>query len=164
MRRLDVQHPTVNDAEKTLWRAMGVRSWPTLMLLGPDGNVLLSVSGERNGPLIAVAIEEALLMYAGALVRDEKAGVDALVLPKQLLGGSPPPASNPLFFPCKLAFGALKGRGEVLFVSDAAAHRVVVVSTADGVVHFATASSGVIVSHPGTASRASAICPVCKSS
>ena len=34
VRRYHIQHPVVNDAELALWKAIGVRSWPTLAVLG----------------------------------------------------------------------------------------------------------------------------------
>ena len=38
----------VNDGEMTMWRALGVSSWPTLALIGPDGRLIGMLAGEGN--------------------------------------------------------------------------------------------------------------------
>jgi hypothetical protein len=37
-----ITHPVVNDAQLTLWRALGVRAWPTLAVVGPSRGQHLS--------------------------------------------------------------------------------------------------------------------------
>ena len=36
--RYEVTHPVVNDANTKIWQAYGVGSWPTLVLIDPEGN------------------------------------------------------------------------------------------------------------------------------
>ena len=43
--RYDIRHPVVNDGEASLWHALEVSCWPTLVLLGPRGNLLLYLVG-----------------------------------------------------------------------------------------------------------------------
>ena len=35
--RHEIEHPVVNDAEMTIWGKFGVRSWPTLAIIDPEG-------------------------------------------------------------------------------------------------------------------------------
>lgn len=36
----------VNDGDMYLWRELGISSWPTFALVGPDGKLIAQVSGE----------------------------------------------------------------------------------------------------------------------
>ena len=38
----------VNDGDMYLWRELGVNSWPTFVLIGPNGKVLAQISGEGH--------------------------------------------------------------------------------------------------------------------
>src|SRR5450631_3252249 len=40
IRRYEIHHPVVHDPELSIWREYGVEAWPTLVIIGPDGNVL----------------------------------------------------------------------------------------------------------------------------
>jgi thiol-disulfide isomerase/thioredoxin/sugar lactone lactonase YvrE len=55
--RYEVVHPVVNDTKFILWNAYGVRAWPTLALVDPEGHVVLQTSGEGQGPLLDAAIQ-----------------------------------------------------------------------------------------------------------
>ncbi|HJZ91289.1 MAG TPA: thioredoxin-like domain-containing protein, partial [Gemmataceae bacterium] len=44
--RYDLRHPVVNDADQLIWRTYGCESWPTLILIDPEGNYLGQTSGE----------------------------------------------------------------------------------------------------------------------
>ena len=46
--RYEIEHPVVNDAEMAIWRRYGARSWPTLVLIDPAGEVVWAASGERD--------------------------------------------------------------------------------------------------------------------
>ena len=46
--RYEIEHPIVNDAEMKIWRGFGVRAWPTLVLLDPEGYYCGFISGEGN--------------------------------------------------------------------------------------------------------------------
>lgn len=50
--RYDITHPVVNDPEMTLWQALMVQCWPTLVLVGPQGQILLSLMGEGHMDLL----------------------------------------------------------------------------------------------------------------
>ena len=52
VQRYDITHPVVNDAEARLWSILGIQCWPTLVVVGPRGNILLSLAGETHGLLL----------------------------------------------------------------------------------------------------------------
>src|SRR5262245_58288234 len=47
--RYEITHPVVNDANMRIWRAYTVNSWPTLVLIDPEGYVVGMGSGEGLG-------------------------------------------------------------------------------------------------------------------
>jgi len=46
--RYGLRHPVVHDPSMSIWNAYGVRAWPTLVVVGPDGNVLGQLAGEPD--------------------------------------------------------------------------------------------------------------------
>ena len=58
--RLGITHPVVDDADGATWDRYGVRAWPTVVIVDPDGYVVGSASGEGNGPAIERAVAAAL--------------------------------------------------------------------------------------------------------
>lgn len=44
--RHNLTHPVVNDADFAIWKSYGVRGWPTLILVDPEGYVVGQTSGE----------------------------------------------------------------------------------------------------------------------
>ncbi len=50
--RYDITHPVVNDSEASLWQRMQVSCWPTLVILGPQNQILLSLVGEGHTQLL----------------------------------------------------------------------------------------------------------------
>ncbi len=46
MLRYEIDHPVVNDADRKIWNAYGVDSWPTVALIDPEGFV---VAGSKIG-------------------------------------------------------------------------------------------------------------------
>ena len=113
--RYEINHPVVNDDEMQMWQQIGVRSWPSLAVIGPKGNLMLLASGEGNKELIDACITAALEFY-----------------PKNLFRHNPIPLSpekekitidSPLRYPGKLAIDTKAKR---LYISDSNNHRIVV--------------------------------------
>ena len=46
--RYGVTHPVVNDGEMITWRALGVQSWPTLLVVSPNGQVIASLQASAD--------------------------------------------------------------------------------------------------------------------
>ncbi len=43
--RYEVTHPVVNDGAMTMWRQLGVSSWPTLAVVSPGGKLIAMLAG-----------------------------------------------------------------------------------------------------------------------
>jgi len=67
--RYDIRHPIIHDPEMTIWRAYGIRAWPTLAVIGADGNVLGVVPGEPDANQLIAALDNAITGFekSGAL-------------------------------------------------------------------------------------------------
>ena len=54
VRRYELEHPVVNDAEFQVWQQYACRAWPTMMFIDPQGKVIGKHEGEldlrRPGP------------------------------------------------------------------------------------------------------------------
>lgn len=60
IQRYDLRHPVVLDPEMSLWQAYGVQAWPTLILVGPEGDVRGQFIGEQSYEQLAGPIDAAL--------------------------------------------------------------------------------------------------------
>src|SRR5208283_4989797 len=81
IRRYDIRHPVIHDPQMTIWRAYGVQAWPTLVVVGADGNVAGSVSGEPDPDRFVAAIEN--LVETSSMARTLKpAALDLALLPE----------------------------------------------------------------------------------
>jgi DNA-binding beta-propeller fold protein YncE len=113
MARYGVRHPVVIDRGMRIWRGYAVRSWPTVVVLRPDGTVAAVAAGEADiGPLddfVGTLLEEA--RSDGTLARAP--------LPLEAL---PPAAPGILSFPGKVI--ALPD--ERIAVADSGHHRLLV--------------------------------------
>ncbi|MEJ5913293.1 thioredoxin-like domain-containing protein [Pseudokineococcus sp. 1T1Z-3] len=104
VRRYEVHHPVLDDADLTTWGAYAARAWPTLVLVDPTGYVVASLSGEGHAHGLDALLTELVPEHdaRGTLVRGgrlftplpEEAPDDglrfpssALVLPEHLGGG-----------------------------------------------------------------------------
>lgn len=55
--RHDINHPVLNDPDMTTWQAYGVRAWPTLVLVDPEGQIVATYSGEGHGHAIDALLQ-----------------------------------------------------------------------------------------------------------
>ncbi|HVM32232.1 MAG TPA: thioredoxin-like domain-containing protein, partial [bacterium] len=46
VRRYEVRHPVINDADFQVWSSYGIRAWPSFALINPEGKVVGLTSGE----------------------------------------------------------------------------------------------------------------------
>jgi len=93
--RYEIEHPVVNDHEFRVWRLYGVRAWPTLVVIDPEGYVYSAVSGEGH----LEALDGTVALLAERARRDnrldetplslrlerERAGLTALAFPGKVL-------------------------------------------------------------------------------
>lgn len=116
--RYGITHPVVNDGDMYLWRELGVNSWPTFAIVGPNGKLLAQLSGEGRRKDLDDIVEAALLFYG------EKKLLDNTPIPISLEKDNDPRLlTSPLKFPGKLAIDILNNR---LFISDSNHNRIVV--------------------------------------
>ncbi|XP_060027232.1 NHL repeat-containing protein 2 isoform X2 [Erinaceus europaeus] len=114
--RYDITHPVVNDAEASLWQELEVSCWPTLVILGPRGNMLFSLIGEGHKDKLFLYASIALKYYKDrGQIKDNKIGV-------KLYKDSLPP--SPLLFPGKITVDHVSNR---LVIADTGHHRILVV-------------------------------------
>ena len=55
-----IAHPVLDDPELETWQQYGVRAWPTLVVIDPDGYVVAMASGEGNRPALGGVIAQLL--------------------------------------------------------------------------------------------------------
>lgn len=61
--RYNIEHAVVNDSEAKMWHTLGVACWPTLVVVGPSGEILLSLVGEGHRQLLVQFVGAALKYY-----------------------------------------------------------------------------------------------------
>ncbi|XP_036120506.1 NHL repeat-containing protein 2 isoform X2 [Molossus molossus] len=114
--RYDITHPVVNDADASLWQELEVSCWPTVVILGPRGNMLFSLIGEGHKDKLFLYTSVALKYYRDrGQIRDNKIGI-------KLYKDSLPP--SPLLFPGKVTVDHVSKR---LVIADTGHHRILVV-------------------------------------
>ena len=55
-----IHHPVLDDPDLETWQQYGVRAWPTLAVIDPEGYVVAMASGEGNGPALENVIAQLL--------------------------------------------------------------------------------------------------------
>jgi thiol-disulfide isomerase/thioredoxin len=112
--RYEIHHPVVNDASMRIWRRYRVESWPTLVLIDPEGNYFGYASGEGNYELLDRTIARLIEVHRAKKTLNEKP------LRFELARDD---GASPLFFPGKVLADATGGR---LFIADSTHHRIVI--------------------------------------
>ena len=69
--RYEIEHPVVNDANMIIWRKFGVNSWPSLVVVDPEGQYCGSVSGEGNRELLEQVIDKLIAYHKSKGTLDE---------------------------------------------------------------------------------------------
>jgi thiol-disulfide isomerase/thioredoxin len=115
--RYEIAHPVVNDANMTIARKYQFSSWPTFVLLDPEGNYVGRQPGEGNRELFDRVVGQ-LVEYHRA-----KGTLDETPIQFNLERDKEP--NRPLKYPGKVLTDAEGGR---LFISDSNHNRIVVSS------------------------------------
>lgn len=114
--RYEISHPVVNDANMTIWDTYGIKSWPTLVLIDPEGFVVGAGSGE--------GLYDALDKVIGNLVKEHREKKTLNEKPLRFeLARLKEKGDNPLFFPGKIQADEASRR---LFIADSTHHRIVI--------------------------------------
>lgn len=62
-----IEHPVVNDADYDVWNKYGVESWPTVVLIDPDGKIVKKESGEGVYEVFKPEMEQTRLKFEGKI-------------------------------------------------------------------------------------------------
>ncbi len=117
VREYKLKHPVINDANQTLWDRFGVQSWPTIVVLGPNGEPLAKQGGEVPFDILD--------KYIGREIQKFKAKGAMKETPVQFFPEIEKPDNTPLLFPGKIL---ADGPGKRLFISDTGHSRIVITS------------------------------------
>ena len=118
VRRCELEHPVINDAEFRVWQQYSCRAWPTLMFIDPRGNVI----GKHEGEL---TFDQFDTLMSGMVAEFDELGI----MQRSPLPTTPPRGpESALSFPGKVLADEAGGR---LFIADTN-HNRIVVSSFDG--------------------------------
>ncbi|SFJ55491.1 thioredoxin-like domain-containing protein [Planctomicrobium piriforme] len=115
--RYEIAHPVVNDSEMTIARKYQFSSWPTLVLIDPEGNFVGRQPGEGNRELFDEVIGKMVAYHRAKGTLDEKPVKFNLEREKV--------EPTPLRFPGKVLADEAGGR---LFITDSNHNRIVISS------------------------------------
>lgn len=128
--RHHIRHPVANDPTRSVWRQYGVRAWPTVIFIDPEGYVVGALPGEGRRRQLDQLIREHLEAAAKRGLRSEgRVSVCARPEPR-----------GPLSFPGKVH--AARGR---IYVSDSGHNRVLELRADGSIVRtFGSGSPGLV--------------------
>jgi thiol-disulfide isomerase/thioredoxin len=118
--RYEIEHPVINDAEHKIWDTYGISSWPSIVLIDPQGDIVAFRSGEFKAEEVRTVLNMAIPWYRDEKLLDEK--------PFPLTPEAASEAPTPLRFPGKVLADE---PGKRLFISDSN-HNRIVIATLDG--------------------------------
>jgi thiol-disulfide isomerase/thioredoxin len=113
--RYEIEHPVVNDAQHKIWDAYGVQSWPTLMVIDPEGNLVAVNSGEVEFDALDKFFKRVLPYYRSKGLLD--------LTPLRFELASFKASETPLRYPGKLLADEKSDR---LYISDSNHNRIVI--------------------------------------
>src|SRR5262245_4847786 len=118
MQRYEIHHPVLNDANRRVWTAYGVQSWPTVVLIDPEGYFVGGLPSEHIYDTFDRVIGKLVTTYRGRRMLNEK------LLPFQRKSlAAAERGDSPLFFPGKVVADEA---GKRLFIADSTNHRIVI--------------------------------------
>ena len=112
--RYEISHPILLDNEFVLWKKYKVFAWPTLILIGPNGQVISKAAGEGSLDSMEEIIEKLLVISRNNYEPVKKSEFIVDQEPKKSI----------LRFPGKLAFDE---ENDILFISDSNNNRILAV-------------------------------------
>ncbi|MCH8921822.1 MAG: redoxin domain-containing protein [Planctomycetes bacterium] len=113
--RYEIEHPVVNDSEHVIWNRYGVRSWPTMLLIDPEGQVIWAEASEHTFEELDQLMKHVIPYYK------KKGLLDLQPIRFDLAAHQAKP--TPLRFPGKVLADEAGNR---LFITDSNHHRIVV--------------------------------------
>jgi thiol-disulfide isomerase/thioredoxin len=117
--RYEIEHPVINDKDFLVWRMYAAQSWPTLVVLDPEGNYVGYVSGEGNYEILDQTI--------GRLIKDFGAKNKLNSTPMKFALEKDGKPKSVLSYPGKIVADEKSKR---LFFTDSNHNRIIVASLA----------------------------------
>ena len=115
--RYEIEHPVINDADHRIWDMFGVRSWPTVLMIDPEGNAIWGTGGEVEFATLDAVLKAGIPYYA------QQGTLNRTPMKFDLLADQQDP--TPLRFPGKVLADEA---GQRLFIADSNHNRIVVAS------------------------------------
>jgi thiol-disulfide isomerase/thioredoxin/sugar lactone lactonase YvrE len=109
IQKFGIEHPVVNDADFALWNQYGVRAWPTIVLIDPNGKVIGQHAGE--------GVYDTVRPYIQRLKDDFKDELNHTPVPFR---AEQPVAGTALSFPSKL----ISDSEDNIYLSDSGHNRI----------------------------------------
>ncbi len=117
--RIEMEYPVVNDSDNEIWTAYGLKGYPTIVLIDPQGGLVKMMIGERSYQQLDQQVKGLIDQYKATGEIDE----NQLVSKNESVS-----KDTPLRFPEKLC---IDPKRKLLFIADSG-HNRIVVSTLDG--------------------------------
>ncbi len=111
--RYEIKHPVVSDINHEIWQNYSVKAWPTFILIGADGKIAASTSGEDKREFLEKSIIKEL---------DRANEKNILISPKIDIKYKSQKTNNTLKFPGKIVFDE---ENESIFISDSNHNRII---------------------------------------
>ncbi|XP_052771695.1 NHL repeat-containing protein 2-like isoform X2 [Mya arenaria] len=126
--RYNIHHPVINDKTGALWGQLQIACWPTLVIVGPQGQFLYQIVGEGHRERLMQFVNVAKEFYqARGELSDHNLPLDVVL-----------PPDSPLSFPGKVC---VSEDGRHIAISDTGHHRILVTDSAGIVKHVIGSSS-----------------------
>ncbi len=116
--RHDIRHPVVNDHDHKLWNFFGVNSWPTLVVIDPEGYFVAINRGEIDFESLDGFFKNCIPYYANAKLLDKT----PIKFDLELFEEEP----TPLKYPGKVLADQDNG---LLYITDSSHNRIVISDT-----------------------------------
>jgi thiol-disulfide isomerase/thioredoxin len=120
--KFDIEHPIINDSDLKIWNQFKVKSWPTFILINPNGNIVKTYIGENELPKVKRDLKKLISKYKFEVNREP---MPTLLEKHDMIG-------NVLNFPTKLEYAAdflYKTRHlPVIFIANTGQHNIIISS------------------------------------
>ena len=118
VRRYEIDHPVINDAQFRVWQQYACRAWPTLMFVDPTGKVV----GKHEGELTYQALDQVISQMVAQFDNDKTLKRSSRYFPP------PPSVSESLSYPGKVL---ADNTSKCLFIADTN-HNQILITSLDG--------------------------------
>lgn len=120
--RYEIEHPVIVDKKMQIWQSFGVRAWPTIIILDPNGNVVYRQAGEGQHDAISDTIDVLLQKH------DQKG---TLAQKPLLITYTKQQTTHTLSFPGKISIS----KSGKIAISDSNHNRILVADLSGKILH-----------------------------